>query len=191
MNATELNDLYKTSCDLIMPYLHLEGADQSDVNSEAGRDALKKGIEGLQTILKFSPASWNAGWMLGKAQQALQQHEQAYQSFLKAHRSILTNQNVMRELALECLQTKRFSQAVHYCHVAMEFDPEDFSLWPNMAVAQLFNGNILEAEQWAKKALDKIPGDEPATIVLSLVGDIKAGKRTIPTDFTLLQRGEQ
>lgn len=191
MNATELNDLYKTSCDLIMEYLHLEGAAQSNVNSDQGREALKKGIEGLQTVLKHSPGSWNAGWMLGKAQQALQQHEQAYQSFLTAHRNILTNQNVMRELALECLQTKRFSQAVHYCHVAMEFDPDDYSLWPNMAVAQLFNGNILEAEQWANKALDKLPGDEPATTVLSIVGDIKAGKRTIPTDFTLLQRGEQ
>jgi tetratricopeptide (TPR) repeat protein len=191
LNANELNALYTTSCDAIMPYLRLEGAEQCDVDSEQGKESLRKGIEGLQTVLRFSPASWNAGWMLGKAQQALQQHEQAYQSFLTAHRNILTNQNVMRELALECLQTKRFTQAVHYCHVAMEFDPEDYSLWPNMAVAQLFNGKLDEAEQWANKALAKIPGDEPATTVLAIVADVRAGKRSIPTDFSLVQRGEQ
>lgn len=191
MNADELNALYQQSCDMVMPYLRLEGSVQKDPNSEEGKEALRKGMEGLETILRHNPANWPGRWMLGKAQQALNQHENAYQSFLAAHRSVLTKHDVLRELGLECLQTKRFSQAVHYCHVAIEFDPEDATLWPNMAVAKLFNGNVDEAEQWAKKALAKIPDDVPASTVLRVITEIKAGTRGIPTDFDKMCRGEE
>lgn len=179
-----------------MPYIRLEGSGGTStrmtpaIDAELpgdAREALLKGVAGLETVLKFNPENWPARWMLGKAKQALGLHEESYAAFLTAHRNVLTNQNVMRELALECLQTKRFKQAVHYCHVAMEFDPEDYTLWPNMAVAQLFNGNIDEAETWAKKSLSKIPGDEIAITILKIIGEIREGKREIPTDFTLLE----
>jgi len=186
VNADELNALYQESCAIIMPYLRLEGAEQSD--PVKGQAELQKGVDGLQIVLSFNPDNWPARWMLGKAKQAQGLHEESYAAFLTAHRNILTNQNVMRELALECLQTKRFKQAVHYCHVAMEFDPDDYSLWPNMAVAQLFNGSVDEAETWANKSLTKIPNDEPAINVLKIIGEIREGKRGVPTDFSLMER---
>ena len=161
-----------------------------NIKALEGRRILNASIVGLRTVLANNPNNWSARWMLGKAQQALKQHEQAYESFLEAHRDVLTNENVMRELALECLQTKRYSQAVHYCHVAIEFSPEDYSLWPNMATAHLFNKNLDEAESWAKKSLEKIPDDEPAMAVLKMVKEIRAGKRPIPTDFAALENDE-
>lgn len=192
MDNTEINALYLESCDVVMPFLRLEGPHQQrDPNSEEGRESLRKGMDGLATVLSHSPSNWAARWMLGKAQQALNQHEEAYQSFLAAHRSVLTKHDVLRELGLECLQTKRFSQAVHFCHVAIEFDLDDTTLWPNMAVAQLFNGRLDEAEHWAKKALAKLPDDIPATTVLRIVGEVRAGTRGIPTDFNKLCRGEE
>jgi tetratricopeptide (TPR) repeat protein len=171
--------------------LRLEGSQQSDPNSEQGKESLRKGMEGLKVIITNNPSNWPAHWMLGKAYQTLNQHEEAYKSFLAAHRNVLTKHDVLRELGLECLQTKRFSQAVHYCHVAIEFDLEDATLWPNMAVAMLFNNRLDEAEHWAKKALAKIPDDIPATTVLRIVGEIRAGTRGIPTDFDKLCRGEE
>lgn len=170
--------------------MRLEGAVQKDPNSEEGKEALRVGMEGLETVLRYNPSNWPAYWMLGKAQQAQNRHEEAYQSFRLSHRNVLTNHDVLRELGLECLHTKRFSEAVHFCHVAIEFDPDDATLWPNMAVAKLFNSNLEEAEQWAKKAIAKMPDDIPANTVLRLIGEIKAGKRSIPTDFDKLCRGE-
>ena len=190
MNDSDRNALYLASCDAMMPYLRLEGEGdevKKDPSSEEGQQVLNASILGLQTVLEHNPQNWAARWMLGKAQQALQLHEAAYESFLKAHRNIRTNEDVMRELALECLQTKRFSQAVHFCHVAIEFEPDDFTLWSNMAMSQLFNKNIDNAETWAKKTLEKIPDDEPASVVLKLIKEIRDGTREIPTDFSDLE----
>jgi tetratricopeptide (TPR) repeat protein len=179
----ETKAVYQSSCDKLMPYLHLEGKDQIDPRSEEGKTAMIEGIRGLEVVLTSYPKNWPALWMLGKAQQALELHEEAYNSFLASHRLVLTNQDIMRELALECLHTKRFSQAVHYCHVAVEFAPEDYTLWPNMAVADMFNGNIDRAEKWANKALEKIPGDMPSLNVLKIIAEFREGRRSLPTDF--------
>ena len=188
MNNDELNALYRKSCDMVMPYLKLEGAKQLDANTEEASETLKQGLRGLQTIVCENPNNWSAYWMIGKIYQVRGNHEEAYQSFLKSHRGVLTQQDVMRELGLECLHTKRFSQAVHYCHAAIEFAPDDYSLWPNMATSQLFNQNLVEAEKWAKKSLEKIPDDEPAKNVMKMVEEIKDGKREFPTDFAALEQ---
>lgn len=188
MTNNEIKTLYQESCDLIEPYIRLEGQKPGDINTPEGKEALRKGMEGLETVLLHIPDSWGSQWMLGKIHQIKGDHEAAYLSFLNSHRNILDNPSVLRELALECLHTKRFAQAVHFCHVAMQFDPDDYTLYPNMAVAQLFNGNIGEAEQWANKALAKIPNDEPAKNVLKITAEIKAGIRQMPTDFFDLER---
>jgi tetratricopeptide (TPR) repeat protein len=130
-----------------------------------------------------------AWWMLGKAYQALGDHEQAFQCFLSAHKHVLTDQNVLRELALECLHTKRFDQAAYYCNAAMEFDLNDYTLWPNMAVARMMQGRLDEAEGLAKRALEKLPEDEPAKNVLKIIGEVREGKRPLPEDFAALERG--
>jgi Tfp pilus assembly protein PilF len=174
-----------------MPYIRLEGAIQSDPDSDQGKQAIQKGIEGLEAVIRHTPSNWPAHWMLGKVRQAQNEHEEAYQSFLTAHRIVLTKHDVLRELGLECLHTKRFAQAVHYCHVAIEYDLEDTTLWPNMAVAKLFHGKLEEAERWANKALAKIPGDLPATMVLKRLAEIKAGTKNAPDDFDKWCRGEQ
>lgn len=188
MNSNEINELYLKSCDIIIPYIRLEGHRSEQVDFSNKEEILNKGLEGLETVLKFSPSNWSARWMIGKIKQALGLHEEAYSEFLVAHRGVLTNENVMRELALECLYTKRFKQAVHYCYVAIEFAPDDCSLFANMAVSQLFNGNLIEAESWAKKSLEKIPNDPPSNNILKIIEDVKKGNRLIPDDFTILEK---
>lgn len=188
MNSDELNLIYKNSCDIIVPYIRLEG-DDLPKDQKLAKESLEKGMVGLKTVLSFNPDNWSARWMLGKAMQALGFHEEAYNEFLTAHRKV-PDQHIMRELALECLETKRFTQAVYYCHVAIEFAPDDYTLWPNMALAQLFNGNIENSENWANKSLQKIPDDKPALNILKIIAEIKSGKRKTPTDFSDLQNEE-
>ena len=188
MNKEEIRSVYKKSSDLIIPHIKLENSQNEIVQTSKEEKVriLKEGIAGMETVIKHSPSNWPARWLIGKAKQSLELHEEAYQSFLAAHRIILTDQDVMRELALECLHTKRFKEAIYYCNSAIEFNAEDFTLWANMAISQLFNENIELAEKWAKKTLEKIPKDEPSINIMKIINEIKEGKRTIPTDFQTL-----
>lgn len=187
MTDDELNDLYVKNFNLVLPYLNLEGhTNKLDDTSEEGQNILKQGLDGFNLLLQHVPTNWSVLWLLGKIHQSLREHEKSYESFLNAHRNVLTEQNIMRELALECLYTKRFSQAVYYCDAAMKFDFEDLTLWSNMAICQLMNANIDEAEKWAKKTLNKNK-DELASKVLLFVEEIRLNKRSIPDDFKKLE----
>lgn len=166
-----------------MQFIHLEGnSNQSDLNLPENRALLQTAMDGLNSIIEANPDNWAAKWMLGKSLQALSLHEEAYVLFLKAHRSNLTNQTILRELAFECLCTKRYSQAVYYCNSAIEFDIDDYSLWPNMAVALLFDGKLKEARKWIDKSVGKIP-DTSTMRVAEWISEIEVGKCEIPTDF--------
>ena len=198
MNADELDTLFKISCNLLLPYLQIEGGDKGDPGlSEL---SLKKGIEGLNLVLKAYPSNWNVRWMLGKAKQAQGLHEEAYSEFYIAHmdfkRSIFDGPtelpvptiDVMRELSLECLRTNRIKEAVYYCQMAIEFDPEDNSLWSNMAIAHLLNGNLKVAETWAAKSSKASPTDVPTANIMKIIEDVKSGKREMPTNFSALEK---
>lgn len=183
----DINDIYRQSCDLILPYIHLEGPLQSVADPAMAEENLRKGIEGFNSIISENPNNWVAHWMIGKAYQALDENEKSYQEFLLAHQIKLSEPNVLRELALQCLRTKRFGEAVYYCQGAQEFDPEDYTLWANMAVAKMFQLKFVEAEQWANKCLRKIPEDQPSLQVLKIIREVNAGTRTAPTDFDELE----
>ena len=186
MNTNELKALYTKSCNLISPYVHLEGEVlQRNPDSEDGKRDLKEGIDGLKFVIEESETNWAAQWFLGKAYQCMSDHENSYQSFLMAYRHNLTHQDILRELALECLLTDRFNEAAYYCNVAIEFDPDDHTLWSNMSVAQLFNKKLEKAESWANKTLAKIPEDKPALEVLKYVNGVKLGTMTIPEKFSM------
>ena len=188
MNTNELKDLYTKSCNLISPYIYLEGEIPiKNAESQEGQTALNEGIEGFKLVLEEAEENWAAWWFLGKAYQCTNNHEDAYDSFLKAYRNNLEHQDIIRELALECLMTSRFTSAAYYCNVAIEFDPSDCTLWSNMSVAHLFNNKIDKAEYWAKKTLEKIPDDKPAATVLKFTEGINNGTMVLPDKFSLFQ----
>jgi len=149
--------------------------------------------------LEHCPNNWAARWILGKTLQALGKQEEAYQSFLRAHTTIVScksskesiNPSVLRELALECLHTKRFDLAVYYCQAALEFAPDDYTLLPNLATAKLFQGKIDDAERYAKKTLEKLPDDLPAKNVLRVIAQVRNGTIPIPTTFPIMVEGKE
>ena len=188
MNLNELKQLYQKSCDLVSPYLYLEGEEpQKDPTSSEGIAELNKGVDGLKTVIKEAEYNWAAQWFLGKALQVLNDHENAYQAFLDAYHKNLTHQDIIRELALECLLTDRYPSAAYYCGVASEFAPDDYTLWSNIAVSQLFNNDLQKAEVWANKTLSKLPDDKPALEVIRYINGIRDGTMTLPEKFALFQ----
>lgn len=187
MDINDINDVYRQSCDAVLPYIRLEGVDAKPIDSIA-EEVMQKGIEGFKSVTRFNPNNWAAYWMMGKTHQALNENEEAYQAFLLAHNIHLGEQNVLRELALQCLKTKRFDLAAFYSQGAQEFDPEDYTLWANMAVAKLFQQKLDDAETWANKALSRLPGDEPSLRVLQFVKEIRDGLREFPQDFDVLEQ---
>jgi len=189
MNVDAINELYKKSCDLIVPYIRLEGNPKDAVKNDPATawQALREGIKGLEEVVAFNNQNWAALWMIGKAYQALDENEKSYESFLAAHRVALTEGNILRELALQCLKTKRYDNAAYYCAGAQEFDPNDYTLWANMAVAKMFLNKLDEATDWANRCLAKLPEDGPSLTVLRLIKEIKEGTRQLPEDFDVLE----
>lgn len=164
-----LNKIYQDSFTLVMPYLILEGQQRKKLDEAE----MKRGMDGLFLVLAHAN-SWPTHWVLGKCYQALGKHEESYQHFLASHQSALDEQDVMRELCLECLRTKRLNEAAYYAKAAHEFAPDDFSLWSNMAACYLFTNQLDEAEKWAEKTLEKID-DPSAANILKIAKMVREG----------------
>lgn len=190
MTNQELTSLYETSCKKIMPHLILEGVPVKDQAKNPNSDSLKEGISGLEKVLQYQPENWAALWMLGKAQQAIGDNENSYQSFLKSHKIVNSigevGIDILRELTLQCLLTDRFEESIYYNNMAIKFEPNDYTLWANLAVCELLSGRLEESMNWVKKTLEKLPNDEPATNIKNILEEIRLGKRKIPKKFVEL-----
>lgn len=197
MNPLEMNQIYQESVGYILPNILLQGKEEE---KPPDKEALKKGIKGLESLNseyeKSGKSSWACLWFIGKAYQALGQHQEAYQNFLLAHKQFdhtdsldpdinQGHADIMRELALSCLHIKEFKNAVYYCNLAMQFALDDYSLWANYAVSLLLNGDIDSAEDWAKRTLEKWD-DESTKTLLKMIQEIKKGKRKLPNDVSEL-----
>lgn len=194
MTNKEIQTLYKKSFDAAMPYIKLDG--ESAKNPFEALDVLKESIQGLSTITEYNPSNWSSLWMIGKIHQAIKEHEKSYESLFKAYRAIMRvgegceptlHADIMRELGVECLYTGRFKDAVYYCNLAVEYDMKDYTLWSNVAIAKVFVGDLDAAENWANRALEKMPEDKPAQSTLRIIKEIREGTRSIPTNFEQLE----
>jgi tetratricopeptide (TPR) repeat protein len=77
------DEAYKRAIDLIEPHMRLAGRKPSD---SGRRDAdWREGIGYLDAALRLVPNNWAAWWVRGKAQQALGDHEAAYESLRRAY----------------------------------------------------------------------------------------------------------
>lgn len=182
-----IDDIYLQSYEAVLPYIRFEGMESRSIDLLA-KEIMQKGIDGFKLVVQSNCNNWAAYFMMGKTYQALDENEEAYQAFLVAHNINLEEQNIMRELAFQCLKTKRFDLAAYYSQAAYEFDPEDCTLWANIAVAKLFQRKLEDTEKWAKKTLSHLPDDKPSLRILQFVKEIKDGSREFPNNFDVLEQ---
>lgn len=186
----DVSEQFSELSNKLIPYFDLDESEILDSSTEEVQNKIREIIASLKEILPEISSNWAAEWMLGKAYQTLKEHETSYEYFLSSHKKILTDTSVLRELALECIYTKRYANSVYYCQSAIEFSPDDHSLWPNMALAKLFDGKLDDAEKWINKSLDRIPEDVPTQNIARLIQEVKEKKREIPTDLLTLEKEE-
>src|SRR6185312_10454776 len=96
--------------DLIEP--HMKVADRATHDDGRAQSDLREGLAYMDIVVGLRPDNFAAWWVRGKAQQALNDHESAYDSFRRSYAINDQNPDVGRELVSECLQTGRTGDAV-------------------------------------------------------------------------------
>jgi tetratricopeptide (TPR) repeat protein len=163
-------------------------ADRTPDSDPHAETELNEGIRNLDVALEIAPESWPAWWLRGKAEQALKDHEAAYESFERSYRLHAANPDVGRELVAECLETGRSGEAVAVAEAISRENPQDEGLLANLALAQLLNGHLDEALRVADAALRLDPDDAITKTVRRRIEDVRAGRRPQPTKLGDLQR---
>ena len=148
---------YKRAITLISPHMRLQ-AGIAPVSGSAAKD-LREGVRYLDVVVGIKPDNWAAWWLRGKAEEALSEHEAAYDSLRRAYEVSDKNPEVGRELVGECLETRRASEAVRISRDLIARAPKDAGLLRNLAVAPLANGQLDGAARAADASLELDPAD--------------------------------
>jgi len=173
------DEAYKRGVDLIGPYMLLAGRKAS---TPERRDLdLREGIGFIDRALRIAPNNWAAWWVRGKAQQALGDHEAAYDSFRHAHEINVGQTDVGRELVAECLETGRAAKAVQIAETLSRREPANAGLLANLAVAYLIDGRLDDANRAADAALALDGNDAITASVRRRIEEVRAGRRPQPT----------
>jgi tetratricopeptide (TPR) repeat protein len=173
------DEVYKRAIDLIEPHMRLAGRKPS---ASRRRDAdLREGIGYLDAALQLVPGNWAAWWVRGKAQQALGDHEAAYESLRRAYAINSGHVDVGREFVAECLETGRGAEGAEIAEVLSRREPKNAGLLANLAVAYLIGGRLDDASRAADAALQLDRTDAITASVRRRIEDVRAGRWPQPT----------
>jgi tetratricopeptide (TPR) repeat protein len=180
------DEAYKRAVELIEPHMRLAGRKAS---AGGPRDAdLGEGIGYLDAALRLVPNNWTAWWLRGKAQQALGDHEGAYESLRRAHGINSGHVDVAREFVAECLETGRAAEGAEIAEALSRREPKNAGLLANLAVAYLIDGRLDDASRAADAAL-QLDGTDAITVsVRRRIEDVRAGRWPQPTRLAELSK---
>lgn len=156
---------FREGTGLISKYSKLLDRQAADTTTATARFELQRGIALLTTVTDATPEHWPAWWFIGKAQQALGDHAQAYAAFRRAYAINPEHRDVGRELAMEALCTRRGAEAVTITQQLAQAHPDDAGLLANAALMLLADGKTRAAEAAITRALAMSPSD-PITVAL-------------------------
>ena len=170
---------------------------ERDPLDAASETKVREAVSLLKDVVRYNPHNWSAYWMLGKAYQLLDEHENQFEAFRSSQLIVRSLHpvpeayaDVLRELVLACLATNRLDYAIYYADTAIKFRPADATLWSNYAITLLLGGKLDNAETWARNAAVALPGDTVAVNVLALVDRIRAGQIEQPKTLQELMQCE-
>jgi tetratricopeptide (TPR) repeat protein len=183
--AAEYTEAYRRGSGLVSKHMNLD--DRELVVAETREAELREGIGLLQRAVAIQPRSWPAHWLIGKANQALDDHPRACEAFREANRLCRDNADVPRELCLECLQLGNFQEAVEVARQAVRIERSDPGLQANLSLALLLGGDVDEALDQAEQAVARNPKDEINGNLLAIIQEVKDGRRPKPTTLAELE----
>ena len=183
----EHNRYYKEASNLVMPYLKLVNASEKPANTPGAQGELRRGIALYEAVIKYAPRNWSAYWLMGKAHQALGEHEAACDALGNAFAIERRNVDVAREYMLECLDLGRHAEAVSAGEHAVSVKPRDAGLLANLALAYLMAGRNTEALSKVEESLSIDPSDKITASLKRVIREIIDGKRPQPKTVNELE----
>ncbi|MFI4848887.1 MAG: tetratricopeptide repeat protein [Gimesia chilikensis] len=173
--SQEHDRLYRAGLDLINPYMQIVGRETQPADTETAQEELKRGIELLKWVLDINPGNGSAWWIIGKAEQALDNTEVACDAFGHAYRLKSENADTAREYMYECLKLGRAAQAIAAARHARELKPDDMGLVANLALALLIGGELEEAAEVIEIAVNGAPDDPINVNLQQRIAEVCAG----------------
>jgi tetratricopeptide (TPR) repeat protein len=174
------DEYYRKGFECIDPYVKLGNRPSQRPNV----DKIKEGIKYLNAVTKINPENWAAFWLKGKAYQALGSPQSAYNEFKKAFDIEKENPDVARELMIEALNLGKGEEGVEIAKHALELKPNNPGLMANLGLAYLINGEIDNAEDITRKAINLDPLDNINKQILYIIEEVKSGKRPQPKKYS-------
>ncbi|MCA9007122.1 MAG: tetratricopeptide repeat protein [Planctomycetaceae bacterium] len=178
--SKEHDRLYEEGLELINPYMHIVGRDHQSADTEGARDDLARGKDFLRQALKIDPGNGASWWIIGKAEQVLENTEAACDAFRKAYQLLKDNPDAPREYMFECLKLGRTKQAIAAARHAKKLKPEDMGLVANLGLALMIGGELEEAAEVIEVALAGAPDDPISQKLKQRIADIRAGIKPQP-----------
>ncbi len=177
-NDSEHNAIYTKGSNLVSPHIQLLGREPKI--TATARKELMEGIACMKAVTEYNPQNWAAFWTMGKAYQALGDHEAANTAFKTAFGIQTKNPDVAREYSASCLELGLADEAIGANKLAITISPDDAGLYANLALAYLVAGKNEKALRAVKKSLEMKPDDKISQAAKKLVDEVLAGKRSQP-----------
>ena len=185
-DADDHNRVYKAACDIIEPYMRLQGKPEKKVTTAAATE-LKRAIKMLDAVTTYAPKNWSAFWIKGKAYQAIEDRAAACAAFKSAFDLQDKNPDVAREYMFECLNLGHGAEGVRAAQYALALKPSDAGLNANLALALVIAAKPKEALAAIDEALRIDPQDEISQNVRKVVLRIIDGTKPQPKTLSELE----
>jgi len=173
------DDLYQRARNLIEGLILLHNERPPELDATA-RQRLEDAIPLFVEVVQINPNNWPAMWLLGKVYQRLSDNERALEWFARAHRVNPDQPDVAREASIAAMDVSRPTDAIAFCERALQVKPDDPGLRANLALALLFSDRASEAHTVAAEALRRDPRDEITALIVRVIEEVLAGKRSCP-----------
>jgi cytochrome c-type biogenesis protein CcmH/NrfG len=185
--AADHDEIFQQGTGLLKPYMRLHDVPPKRSSTRSARNDLNNGIHLLKEVIKINPQNWPAYWTMGKAYQALDEHELACDAFQCAYDLQRDNPDVAREYMNECLDVGKPAEAIEAAKHALTLKPDDPGLQANLALACLFNGQFNEALMNIEVSIAHAPDDEISKRVKQRIIDVREGRRRQPKKLSDLK----
>ncbi|MEM7431277.1 MAG: hypothetical protein AAF351_04965 [Pseudomonadota bacterium] len=174
--SPQLAEWFERGTDLISPYAIYIDAPPADASTATAVNELEEGIDLLSKVVDAQPENWAAYWFIGKAYQALKQHQASVNAFRESYAIHRENPDVGRELVIELVCIGDTEGAVVVAAELVSDHPYAADLIANLGFAYLTNDQLDEASDAIDDSLRLAPRDPITRNMRNEINAVRNGK---------------
>ncbi len=168
---------------LIKVLLYRERHPQVDQLNWLNQNRIDRAIECFRKCVVAFPRSWSSTWGLGKAYQALGDHDAALKWFEKTYLLKPDLVDVSLEASTEAMRIGNALKALQYAELALGLDRRNPDFHANHALALLLNKKTSAALEIAQNAVKLAPNNQRIQKVNSYLNKIINENPSIPSQI--------